>query len=128
MRRAVLYIFGIVLASCAGSGAARAGVLSTSDMFSQFNAIIFGDFTTSSEVAGRLVVGGTVSGGGTYNFAPNNAAPSSFAALSVYGSITSGGTYNVNGSGGIAIAGSNNATFNLNTPGPVYVGGSNSGT
>ena len=57
-----------------------------------------------------------MSGGGTiYDFAPNNATASSFAALSVYGSITSGGTYKINGSGGVAVASSSNATFDLNT-------------
>ncbi len=127
MHRSRFHVFGLVLVTWLAPGAARAGVLSANDIFAQFNAVIFGDFTTSSEVGGRVAVGGTVNGGGNYDFAPNDAAPSSFAALSVYGSITSGGTYNVNGSGGIAIAGSNNATFNLNTAGPVYVGGNNSG-
>jgi choice-of-anchor A domain-containing protein len=128
MSRTHLYLFWVlVLALGLPHGNARAGVLSNSDLFGQFNAIIFGNFTTSSEVGGRVAVGGTVSGGGSYDFAPNNATASSFAALSVYGSVTSGGTYNVNGSGGVAIAGSNNATFNLNTAGPVYIGGNNSG-
>ena len=68
-----------------------------------------------------------MSGGGTYDFAPNNATASSFAALSVYGSITSGGAYKINGSGGVAVASSSNATFDLNTAGPVYIGGNNTG-
>jgi choice-of-anchor A domain-containing protein len=106
---------------------AKAGPLSNSQLFGQFNAIIFGNFTTSSEVGGRTVVGGSISGGGNYDFNPNNATASAFAALSVYGSITSGGTFNINGSGGVAVAGSSNAALNLNTAGPVYVGGANSG-
>ncbi len=127
MKRSQSYVFLIITLLLGLPHAnARAGVLSDNELFGQFNAIIFGDFTTSSEVGGRVAVGGNASGGGTYNFAPNNATASSFAALSVYGS-TSGGTYNVNGPGGVAIAGSNSGSFNLNTAGPVYIGGSNSG-
>ena len=68
-----------------------------------------------------MAVGGTVSGGcGAYDFAPNNATASSFAALSVYGSVTSQ-AYRNDGPSGIAVAGSSNTTLELNTAGPVYI-------
>ena len=110
------------------SGApARAGTLSAGDMFSQFNAVIFGDFTSTSDVEGRTVIGGNLTGGATFNLNPAAAAASSYSALTVYGSATSAGNYNIDAAGSVAVAGNNNASFNLNGGGSAYVGGTNSG-
>ena len=58
MNRLKLYVFWIiVLLVGLPHGIARAGILSNSDLFGQFNAIIFGNFATSSEVGGRTAVG-----------------------------------------------------------------------
>jgi choice-of-anchor A domain-containing protein len=105
---------------------AQATVLTNSQILSQFNAVIFGSFNTSSEVEGRTVVGGNLTSGGTFDFSPGAATTSSFSALSVYGSVTSGGSLNIAGSG-VTIGGSNNGTLNMNGGGAAYVGGSNSG-
>ncbi len=108
-------------------GAAQATTLTTANIFSQFDAVIFGNFSTSSEIEGRTVVGGNLIGGTTFNMNPASAAASSFAALSVYGNATAGGSENINNGGGFAIAGTSNVSFNLNGGGSAYVGGSNSG-
>jgi choice-of-anchor A domain-containing protein len=110
-----------------GAGSASAAPLTAADILSQFNAVVFGNFTSTSDVEGRLVVGGSMTGGGTFNIKPGSAAASSFAALTVYGSELSGGSFNINNGGGVAIAGSNSGTFNLNGGGTAYVGGSNTG-
>lgn len=109
------------------SGSARAGTLSATDIFSQFNAVVFGNFASTSDVEGRTVVGGNLIGGATFNLNPAGAAASSYSALNVYGAATSGGNYNINGGGSVTIAGNNNVSFNLNGGGSAYVGGTNSG-
>lgn len=124
-----LKILGLIAPMFAmGAGGAYTGALTTADIFSQFNAVIFGNFSTSSDVEGRTIVGGNLTGGATFDLNPVGAAASAYSALSVYGSATSAGSYNVNNAGGIAIAGSNAASFNLNGGGSAYVGGANSGS
>lgn len=115
-----------VLMVTAVAGTAHATVLSASDIFGQFNAVVFGNFTSTSDVQGRTVVGGNLTGGATFDINPAGAAASSFSALTVYGNATSGGNANIT-SGGVTISGSNTMSFNLNNGGPAYVGGSNSG-
>ena len=109
------------------SGTARAGTLSETGIFSQFNAVIFGNFSTTSDVEGRTAVGGNLTGGATFDLNPAGAASSAFSALSVYRNATSGRSYNVNGADDVTIAGNNNVSFNLNGGGSAYVGGTNSG-
>jgi choice-of-anchor A domain-containing protein len=106
---------------------AHAGTLSAANIFSQFDAVIFGNFSSSADVEGRTVIGGDLIGGATFNNNPAGVAASSFSALSVYGNATSGGNFNINNGGGLAIAGTNNVSFNMNGGGSAYVGGSNSG-
>ena len=91
---------------------ANATTLSYSDIFSQFNAVITGNFNASSEVEGRTVVGGNVMGGANFEI-HTGLATSSFGLLSVYGSVTDTGTLNIDNGGSIAIAGSNAAIFQL---------------
>ncbi len=106
---------------------ARADVLSVGNILSQFNAVVFDDFSSRSDVEGRTVVGGDLIGGATFYMNPGDVAASSFSGLSVYGSATRGGNYNVNDGGGVTIAGSNTVSFNLNGGGSTYIGGANSG-
>lgn len=108
-------------------GPAQAGTLTAATIFSQFDAVIFGNFSSTSDVEGRTVVGGNLVGGATFNNNPAGVAASSFAALSVYGNATAGGNFNINNGGGVAIGGTNNVSFNLNGGGSAYVGGNNSG-
>jgi choice-of-anchor A domain-containing protein len=106
---------------------AHAGTVSVSDIFNQFNAVVFGNFSSKADVEGRTVVGGNLIGGASFDINPASIAASSFSGLTVYGSATVSGNYNVNNGGGVTIAGSNTVSFNLNGGGSAYVGGDNSG-
>jgi choice-of-anchor A domain-containing protein len=106
---------------------AHATTLSVSDIFSQFNVITFGNFSSTSDVEGRTVVGGNLTGGATFDLKPGSAAASSFASLTVYGNATYGGNANVVNGSGVTVAGSNNVNFNLNSGGTAYIGGANTG-
>lgn len=106
---------------------AQATTLSVSDIFSQFNVITFGNFSTTADVEGRTVVGGNLTGGATFDMSPGGAAASSFASLTVYGNATAGGNAQIQNGNGLAIAGSNNVNWNLNAGTAAYIGGSNTG-
>jgi choice-of-anchor A domain-containing protein len=108
-------------------GTAQAGALTNTQIFSQFNAVISGNFTSSADVEGRTVVGGNLTGGATFELNPAGTAMSSFSALTVYGSSTGGGNYNIINSSGLTIIGTNNATITMAAGGTVYIGGANSG-
>ncbi|HBK05550.1 MAG TPA: hypothetical protein DDZ81_06745 [Acetobacteraceae bacterium] len=126
-RRPARIVALLAALAAASSASARAGTISTSEIFSQFNAVIYGNFSSTSDVEGRTVVGGNLTGGATFDLNPAGASPSSYSALTVYDSATSGGNYNINSAGGVTIAGSNNVSFNLNGGGSAYVGGANTG-
>jgi choice-of-anchor A domain-containing protein len=106
---------------------AQAGTLSNSDIFGQFNAVVFGNFTSNADVEGRTVVGGNLTGGATFELNPAGAAASSFSALTVYGSSTSGNSFNIDNASGLTILGTNNSTITMAEGGSVYIGGANSG-
>jgi choice-of-anchor A domain-containing protein len=124
-----LCVLGLVAAGVSGTaGCADAVPLTDSQIFSQFNAVIFGNMTTSSEVEGRTVVGGNLSVSNSVNFEiAGGLAASSYGALSVYGNVYAGGaTLNID-NGGVTIAGTNNASLGLNNGGAAYIGGANTG-
>lgn len=128
MRRSQIRIAALLAALASVSvTSARAGSLSAGDIFGQFNAVVFGNFSSTSDVEGRTVAGGNVTGGATFYLNPAAAAASSYSALTVYGGVTSGGNLNIDNAGSVTIAGSNNASFNLNGGGSAYIGGTNSG-
>jgi choice-of-anchor A domain-containing protein len=128
MIRAALRISGLLAVLAAlTAGRADAAVLTDNQIFTQFNAVIFGNFSSTSEVEGRTVVGGNLTSGTNFEI-DNGLAASSFGALSVYGSVIAGGATFAVDQGSVAIAGSNNASFDLNAGGSAYVGGSNSGS
>jgi hypothetical protein len=128
MTRPALRIAGLLAALvAANTGRADATTLTDSQIFGQFNAVIFNNFNATSEVEGRTVVGGNLTGGTNFEIHSGLAA-SSFGALSVYGSVTDSGTLNIDNGAGIAIAGNNSATFSMNSGGSAYIGGVNSGT
>ncbi len=105
----------------------QATTLSVSDIFSQFNAVTFGNFTSSADVEGRTVVGGNLTGGATFDLAPGSAAASAFASVTVYGSATGGGNANIINGSGLAIAGSNTVSWGMGTGTAAYIGGTNAG-
>lgn len=117
----------VVAVGLLGIAPARAQTLTATQILQQFNAVIFGSFASSSDVEGRTVVGGALTGGATfYNNPSSSEAASTFAALSVYGS-TSGSTINIDDGGGLTVAGLNSATLSLNGGSSVFIGGANSG-
>jgi choice-of-anchor A domain-containing protein len=116
----------VAAVSLLGSVPARAQTLTAAQILQQFNAVIFGNFSSSADVEGRAVVGGNVGNGATFYINPGSEAPSTFAALSVYGS-TSGSSININNGGGVTVAGLNSATMTLNGGSSVFIGGGNSG-
>ena len=116
----------VALVALLGSVPARAQTLTAAQILQQFNAVIFGNFSSSADVEGRAVVGGNVSNGATFYLNPGSEAPSTFAALSVYGS-TAGSSININNGGGVTVAGLNSATMTLNGGSSVFIGGGNSG-
>ena len=106
---------------------ARAATLTAAQIFSQFNAVVFGSFVTAADVEGRTVAGGDMTGGGSFNIAPGTAAASSYGALTVYGNETGSGTYNINNGGGATILGTSAGSFTVNSGGSLYIGSASSG-
>lgn len=114
-------------ASLFAVGSARADVLTASQILQQFDAVVFGNFSSSADVEGRTVIGGNISGNGSFYVNPGSEAASSFTALSVYGASNGGGQINIDNAGGVAVAGLNNAGLSLNGGNSVFVGAGNSG-
>jgi choice-of-anchor A domain-containing protein len=110
------------------AGHAHAQTLTASQILQEFNAVIFGNFSSSSDVEGRTVIGGNLTNGATFNLNPSASEGSStLSALSVYGASTGTGSINVDNGGGVTVAGLNKATLTLNGGSSVYIGGANSG-
>ena len=89
-----------------------------SDLINTYNAIVFGNIVSSSEVDGNVLAGGNVTGG---NYAIHYPSIATGTALTVGGNLL--GNVNVNGPG--LNVGGNFATsnFNLNNGGDIHVGG-----
>ncbi|NKC33103.1 choice-of-anchor A family protein [Falsiroseomonas selenitidurans] len=119
LRRSLLAVAALV-----GLAApANAGPLSAFDILRQFNVVTTGDLTTNSDIEGRSVVGGDLTGGATFFNNPGAAAASGFRALTVYGSATAGNPLNVNSGGGVTIGGSAAGLVNTNGGGGRSIGG-----
>lgn len=84
------------------------------DALKEWNLIVLGDLTSSSEVEGRTFVGGNLSGNSS-NYQIRTPAPSSYAVpgLTVVGDVL-GGTKNLNNGSGALVGGSVQGGFNLN--------------
>jgi choice-of-anchor A domain-containing protein len=99
----------------AASLPARAGVITADEILGQFNAVVTDDFSTNSDVEGRLVAG-TIdnSGSSTFYSNPNPLSPaSSFQAVNAL-TIESCSACNVNNGGSVNYITSNSGTFNFN--------------
>ncbi len=121
------YILLCLGACIFAAGSARAQTLTATQILQQFNAVVFGNFSSTADVEGRTVVGGNLTNGATFYVNPGAEAASTFAALSVYGASNGGGSINLDNGGGITVAGLNNATLSLNGGSSVFIGGANSG-
>jgi choice-of-anchor A domain-containing protein len=106
------------LATCLfllASNSAFAGALSANQILTQFNAVVSNDFSTSSDVEGRLATTNLIRGATFYN-QPRGAA-SDYAAINAVtiGSVNG----NVNNGGGINYQASNAGRFNMNGGGKI---------
>ena len=101
--------FGLILAGL-GIVPAKATSIAASTILQDFNTVIYNNLTTTSDIEGAAVVGGTFNGATVYNN-PRQTQPSGYSALTVYGTQT--GSVNVNNSGGAYIA-NQQGTVNLN--------------
>ena len=116
-------------------GAASADPLTAQQTLQQFNLVVFGNVTSTSDVEGRSWIGGSLSGG---NDVQRPLPASSYAGLTVLGhasglNVDNGGVAiggnlsntNVNNGGGVVFGNSTNVNFNGGTP--SYVQGTRSG-
>jgi hypothetical protein len=99
---------------------ARAAVITANDILDQFNAVVTDNFSTSSDVEGRLVAGNiNNSHSSTFYENPNPlSSPSAFQGVNAL-TIQSCPSCNVNNGGGVDFITSNSGTFNLNGGGSV---------
>lgn len=125
MRLKWLPIAWVAVLFCAGSPV-RAQDPSAAELLQQFNAVIFGNFSSSADVEGRTLIGGNLDSGATFALNASAEAVSAFSALNVYGSVESG-NFNVDSASGVTIGGSNQGSFTLNDGGSVFIGGNNTG-
>jgi len=98
---------------------ANAAPVSAAVALKDFNAIIYGNASTQSDIEGAAVIGGNFSGA-TINSAPPASLPSTFGTLTVYGK-TSGNSINMNNAGSAYVGGTKGAKINFNGGGS-YLG------
>ncbi len=101
-----------------------ATVVTGVDALKEWNLIVLGDLTSSSEVEGRTFVGGNLSGNSSnYQIRTPAASSNGWSGLTVVGNVT-GGTKNLNNGAGAVVGGNVTSGFNLNGPAQtVKVGG-----
>jgi choice-of-anchor A domain-containing protein len=112
-------LFGAVMMFMIGTS--QAAPLTATQILGNFNAVVFGDFTSNSDVEGRAVIGGDMTGGATFYNQPRGGAVAGYGALNVAGDV-SPGTYNVNNGGSVVVGGTNGGRFNLNGGGTLATG------
>ena len=117
-----------LIVSLLAVGRAHAQTLTPTQILQEFNAVIFGNLSTTSDVEGRTVIGGNLSSAQTLYINPGSEAASTFAALTVYGASTGSGSINVNNGGAVTVTGLNSATLQLNGGSSVFIGGANTGS
>jgi choice-of-anchor A domain-containing protein len=99
---------------------ARAAVITADAILDQFNAVVSDNFSTNSDVEGRLVAGNINNGqSSTFYENPNPlSSPSAFQGVNAL-TIQSCPGCNVDHGGGVNFITSNSGTFNLNGGGSV---------
>jgi choice-of-anchor A domain-containing protein len=99
---------------------AHAAVVSANDILDQFNAVVTNNFSTNSDVEGRLVAGNiNNSGSSTFYENPNaSSSPSAFKGVNAL-TIQNCPGCNVNNGGGVNFVNSNHGSFNLNGGGSL---------
>ena len=105
------------LAALSLGGPAQASPLAASDVLSTFNLITTADVNQSQDVEGSSVIGGNLSGNGTFF---NNNVPAS-PVVYLYG--TESGNFNLNGGGSLYTANTVTGTVNYNGGGRLVASG-----
>jgi len=102
-----------------------ASTVAGADILREWNLVVLGDLTSSSQVEGRTFVGGNLSGNSSnYNVKQVPASPTEQPGLTVVGDVN-GAHKNLNNGSGAIIGGNVSSGFNLNgAPQTVKVGGS----
>jgi len=96
------------------SAAALATPIAASTILNDFNDVIFGNATTTSDIEGASVIGGNFSGATIFNNpGANLSLPTGYGALNVFGN-TSGNSININDGGSAYVNGSKGANVNFN--------------
>ena len=101
-----------VTAAFVGGGAASAAVVDPLNVLQHVNALVYTSGSTTADIEGQAIIGGTFSGATMYNN-PVVAPMSGYGALTVYGS-TSGNSININNGGSAFVAGAHGANINFN--------------
>ena len=117
----------LLMVSATGS---LAGISTAQDILNQFNGVVFGNFSSTADTQGRVVVGKDLTGATNFDTTPNNTLASTFAGVNIYGNVNIPGTgiVAVNNGGGIAIGGSNANGITLSGGGNIYIGQTSSAT
>jgi choice-of-anchor A domain-containing protein len=96
---------------------AKASTLTASTILQDFNAVIYNNASTPSDIEGAAVIGGNFSGATVYNN-PSASQPTGFGALTVFGN-TSGNTININNRGNAYVGGTRGAAISFNGGGYI---------
>ena len=102
--------FGLFLAHLASANV-YASSLSAATILQDFNAVVYTNASTPSDIEGAAVIGGNFSGAVVYTH-PTAGQPAGYGALTVYGSTS--GNLNVNNGGSVYVGGGKGATINFN--------------
>lgn len=125
-KRLLIPALGITFALAAP---AVAGTVAGTDILREYNLVVLGNLTSSSEVEGRTFVGGNLSGNSSnYNIKPVPVSSNGKPGLTVVGDVN-GSHKNLNNGSGAIVGGNVNSGFNLNGAAQtVQVGGTISNT
>lgn len=123
---------------------AGAGPLTATQLLNDYNLIVFGDATSTSDVDGKSFIGGNLTGGNydNHQVSRGGSIPALTVGKNLLGNVDVNGPglavggnlgtsgYNGDGGGNAYIGGSwtGSANFNLNGSGNVYLGGTQTGT
>lgn len=100
-----------VITALSGAGAASAATINPWDVISHANAVVFGSGSTSADIEGQAIIGGSFSGA-TVDLSPSTTPYGGYPALAVYGALS--GNLNVNSGGSVYVGGGDSATVNFN--------------
>ncbi len=87
---------GMTVASAGLSGAAWADAVRPIDLLTKFNAVVGGNYSTTSESEGPVIIGGNLTGSGTFQKKGPATQLPGYGAVNVYGAVGNA-HYNANG-------------------------------